>query len=563
MKLASSKPWSLEARSTGLLVLTALLVAGAATWTIGLAVQEPSPGESLPIEPLANPEVRSMDLKIFTVMIGDDASPTPLPIKELERRMTAFSALLEQASLGRIKTRVVYRTLYARDLGVSSLADLARGFFEWRKRVVALWSEVDFDVLVVAASDARPEGFCEDSATLGSPLESKITLCLDEYIDVRKKEDDQAAAALLVHKLMHGFGFNHQVPEHKPLLFLEWALGLPRTVGSGFEGFRDDPPRYFDPYVLRALGILPQRPFEKGCLIKQGLVCLPSRGSCSNLYDIACLDSDSDGLVDSLDPYPLSPPGSKSEADKDKDGIPDRLDLCTSPVLEVQAEGLVGPAKVVFGENSPSVTFRFVGARLLASQFSCADLSSGFTRFPQKRALPLEKGPFVLPDQCPIARVELRYRWDREYIRPFYLYQGQQRWETIWDKEWLYFSRFGCDVPVEVDFKDHSTYDADLDGLPDDKLFAFAQALRGEYDWDADGTPDREDTLPTVHGKCRNNRVRGVPDSDGDGLCDPSNLKIVPYQKGTWPEDLGAKLLKDPQADDCPYTAGSANSGCP
>ena len=90
--------------------------------------------------------------------------------------------------------------------------------------------------------------------------------------------------------------------------------------------------------------------------------------------------------------------------------------------------------------------------------------------------------------------------------------------------------------------------------------------LPADYDWDGDGVPDRQDTLPTVAGTCSNRWARGVKDSDRDGLCDPGRLDYHPrqvakeYQFG----ELGRVLEHLEDFDNCPYLPGTAaNKGCP
>lgn len=552
-----------DRQSNRLLLLALVLVAAAVAWTI-ISNWVPPARETIPVT-LRPPDDEDLirDLRVLAVMVSDDSSPNPLPTPSLERRLRIFAELLSQASFGRMTARFEVRTLSARDLGAPNLAGIARGFFEWRKRAIALVSDEDFDVLIVVPSDSRKEGFCNDNSTLGSPLGQRITLCLERYHDVSNAQEDEAAAALLIHKLMHGYGFNHQIPEHKPLVFLEWALGLPRESASPFAGFEDRPPLFFDPYVTSALGLIPHNPLEADCLISQGLACVPWRAFCANLYNLSCLDSDRDGVRDSLDLYPLSPPRTAGQPDADNDGIPDGLDLCPGPVIEVKAKGLLGPAKVAFGDEAPTASFSSREVSLRSLFFTCADLSDGFTRFPAAQRQRASRRSVALPRNCLIARVELRYFTDQEYLRPVYLYTGQQQWETVWDKEWFYFSRFGCDVPTKVDWTDHATFDANLDGLPDADLFGFARRMPLSYDWDADDVPDRLDTLPTVSGTCGNDTVKGSPDHDGDGWCDPSRLELLPYQPGAWPQDLAARLAQDPQADACPYLAATGNQGCP
>ena len=93
--------------------------------------------------------------------------------------------------------------------------------------------------------------------------------------------------------------------------------------------------------------------------------------------------------------------------------------------------------------------------------------------------------------------------------------------------------------------------------------FAFADRITDQYDWDSDGIPDVEDNLPTVHGGCSNRSVKGVPDSDGDGLCDPAYFSFVETVPGIMEGDLAVSFKEDPHADSCPYVYGTKDGGCP
>ena len=163
-----------------------------------------------------------------------------------------------------------------------------------------------------------------------------------------------------------------------------------------------------------------------------------------------------------------------------------------------------------------------------------------------------------------ITRLQIFYDSpEGSFYRPFYLYREPQQIEYVHEKEWYYFSRFGCDIPLGVRFSEISTYDRDLDGLPDRELFPFAERITNEYDWDSDGVPDVEDSLPTVHGGCSNRNVRGVPDSDGDGLCDPSYFRFAESAPGMLEGDLAITVMKDADADSCPYVYSRKDGGCP
>ena len=116
-------------------------------------------------------------------------------------------------------------------------------------------------------------------------------------------------------------------------------------------------------------------------------------------------------------------------------------------------------------------------------------------------------------------------------------------------------------------FYDVQSYDADFNGFIDSGEYHFFN-LSADYDWDNDGFPDMVDTLPTVQGSFKNAYVRGVKDSDGDGLPDPGLLdfssprgSIAPeHYFGELPRIVGRYL----DFDWCPYLPGNPeNKGCP
>lgn len=135
--------------------------------------------------------------------------------------------------------------------------------------------------------------------------------------------------------------------------------------------------------------------------------------------------------------------------------------------------------------------------------------------------------------------------------------------EYVNEKEWYYFSRFGCDIPLGVNSSDTATYDRALNGLPDTGRFAFSEGITDQYDWDSDGVPDVEDNLPSVNSKCSNRSVKGVPDSDGDGLCDPAYFRFAESVPGLMLGDLAISAKDDPDADSCPYVYRTKDDGCP
>jgi hypothetical protein len=246
------------------------------------------------------------------------------------------------------------------------------------------------------------------------------------------------------------------------------------------------------------------------------------------------------------------------------DGIPDSHDLCEGKPIEMHANIELRKATGIVDQDPIMIRIE-PGPAIRGVEICEARSINGFIRFPRAGVKRVDGNELVLDAKSlsGITRLMIHYE-SREgfFYRPFYLYKRPQQIEYVHEKEWYYFSRFGCDIPDGVDFDDHATYDKNLDGLPDRDRFRFASGITNRYDWDADGVPDVEDNLPTVHGTCRNGSVKGVPDSDGDGLCDPA-LFAFSEMPGLSEGDLTIQFREDLYADACPYVYGMGEGGCP
>jgi hypothetical protein len=170
--------------------------------------------------------------------------------------------------------------------------------------------------------------------------------------------------------------------------------------------------------------------------------------------------------------------------------------------------------------------------------------------------IPAERIPDRPTDQVrrPLGRLEVEYEYRGvRYVSPRYVEFDDQTLHFVLDKEWLSFNRYGCDAPVRANYGKSWNMNA----------FNIPNASRpAKYDGDGDGVPDWEDTLPAVSGTCKDGKVRGVPDSDGDGVCDLARFKtaVFPFMDPRF-------ILGEPEfyegGDYCPYTPGSPDrSGC-
>ncbi|MEN2993227.1 MAG: DUF5723 family protein [Bacteroidia bacterium] len=220
-----------------------------------------------------------------------------------------------------------------------------------------------------------------------------------------------------------------------------------------------------------------------------------------------CADSDADLIPDKDDACPLDPGVAKFQGcpDTDGDDIPDKEDGC--PVQPGLAKFQGCPDKD--GDNLPD------------HQDDCPE-EPGLARF---KGCPDKDGDNVpdREDACPEVAGVLALK--------------------------------GCP-------------DADGDGITDaaDECpqVAGLAAFKGCPDSDGDGLPDKEDACPRQPGPLA---YQGCPDTDGDGL--PDNQDRCPTEAG--PQDNKGCPYADQDSDgvpdkedDCPFTPGPrANRGCP
>jgi hypothetical protein len=314
------------------------------------------------------------------------------------------------------------------------------------------------------------------------------------------------------------------------------------------------------------LGFLPRNDFEEECRDRDGLTCAEeNRYYCENSYDIRCMDADQDGIVDAVDDYLFTPYGSSGAEDVDGDGIPDPLDLCEGDEITFDTNIRMGKTRGIVDRNRVEIRLE-PALRIKGVNIYDAKNIGGFIGFLRRDVRRVTGNELSLEAEAlsSVTRLQIFYDSPRgSFYRPFYLYREPQQFEYVHEKEWYYFSRFGCDIPLGVRFSEIATYDRDLDGLPDRELFPFAERIANDYDWDSDGVPDVEDSLPTVHGKCSTRHVKGVPDSDGDGLCDPAYFRFAESAPGMLEGDLAIMAMEDADADSCPYVYSRKSGGCP
>ena len=513
-------------------------------------------------------EPERYDFKLLYLILHDDHHGTLPPAGVFERRLAHLETVMERESFGRIRVESRLHFLPVREIGDDRLAYATRTVYEWIPVLDEYCRQngIPYDILVFCPASGAYGPWCTDGPSQGYSYHDRKYLCLETFLDQAKEEEDDQAVALAMHKIFHGFGYNHISQENRPANLLEWNLGLPKTRILPLAPREPARQIIFDKHIMKVLGFLPRNDFEKECPDRDGLTCLGrDLYFCENAYDIRCVDSDQDGVVDGEDDYLFTPYASSNEPDTDSDGIPDPLDLCAGNEIAIYTNIPLRKMKALVDRDSVEMRIE-PASRIKGVNLYDAKNIGGFIGFLKGSVKRVTGNRLSLDPESLSAITRLQIFYDTpegSFYRPFYLYRKPQRIEYVNEKEWYYFSRFGCDIPLGVRFDDPSTYDGDLDGIPDRELFPFADRIRDDYDWDSDGIPDIEDSLPTVHGSCSTRFVKGVPDSDGDGLCDPANFRFAESVPGMMEGDLAISFMEDVDADHCPYVHGTKTDGCP
>lgn len=481
--------------------------------------------------------------------------------KDFTERLKLFDNFLSQKTYNKMipESELVFMNI--KELGGESLY-YDRPATKW---ITDLYNELDsshYDVLVF--NPISNIDWCNDAPSQGFNYRGKIFFCLEAHNNPTDARQNERAIKLIIHKLFHGLGYNHQTSNHKQYVFLDWDIGMPDPKNMPFDRL------FFNKHVHKTLGLIDKTSgFERSCLDLQmnQFICKPSgQFKCADSWGPFCYDVDQDGIVDSEDEYVFSSP--KKGVDSDKDGIIDELDLCDWNKIEILAENAkIGPMKIVSLEDNLSVEFKsetVLIRKIIATPMSMVGAS---VKFPKTDAMIKKGNKISLNEETEqpknkMWRLGVVYFYkNKEYYRPYYVYFPGLDMDFFYDREWYYFNRFGCDIPLSVDFADLNTYDPDATGLPSPELFEWAKKIDENYDWDGDGVPDIKDTLPTIPGNCSNDYVRGVPDSSGDGFCDPGIFDFT-LSKYLEPHEILIVYYDHPFVDLCPYIAGP-NQGCP
>jgi hypothetical protein len=515
--------------------------------------------------------------KYSYIVLYDNPNQVTRDIRsKVRKRLDIFELILKRESFGKIDIDAEPVYIDVREMGDHKLQYKTRTVFDWIDDIRRyLGNNHEHDVL--AFSPIKRMKWASDSHSIGYCIEGKIYVS-QEYYEY-SEEGDVDSCALMVHKMLHGFGYNHQNLWYHQLNLLEWRLGFPSVLAldEQIADEYDGKIRYFSKHLLEVLDLLRRPKYSEACLDSDGLKFAASRNRAVTLdaWNTSGMDVDNDDIVDAADDYFLSSPLKGS--DTDADGIVDQLDLCPWNKITVTGNVAAGKINIIATEdpvrisfNSPTVSIVRIKAKHMRKVLPMLKPRGVNGCFPDIGVIESQGNSIQLSDNARryVVRLEVYYTYNgRGYLRPFYLYfPDKPVYHIIHEREWFYYLRFGCDVPADLDLYEVGNYDIDFDGFVDKGKYSFIDELPEDYDWDVDGVPDVLDTLPTVRGSYSNEHVRGVKDSDGDGLGDPGYMDFsdpmipVAYYFG----EINRAIGKNPEYDWSPYFPGTEeNKGCP
>lgn len=515
------------------------------------------------------------ELNMLYVSLYDGLSLDEKKRQTVERRLNGFSSIIKRETLGKLQINPISCFIDVSELGDDSLNYSYRKWSEWVDDINAyVKNKYQYDILVFSplknvpwANDAHSTGFYKDN---------KICVAL-EFAPYSRK-GFFASSYLLMHKILHGFGYHHQDEEYHQLYLLAWNLGMPNVWQiDQLKEQQNIQILYFNPHILKVLNLVKNQKNIGHSLDSNGLIAIEDTNSKRSYaqvsWDATGMDYDMDGILDSEDDYFLSSP--QKGIDTDNDGIIDRLDLCGFNNIKIEGNIDIGKINLIAKENESTINFS--GDSIDVFKIKVLDFTpiyptkkpKGFGYyFADNDSFTVKGNSVSLKSSHNIKQIKVFYRHNsNEYYRSYYYYPKDRKVLCIVNnREWYYFNRFGCDAPATIDYYEVDTYDADGNGFVDENSkYSFGQ-LPSEYDWDNDGFPDNVDALPTVKGKYSNKYVSGVKDSDGDGMADPGqfDFKNIPIPKEYFFGEILKTLGDNPDYDRSPYFSGkSSDLGCP
>lgn len=453
--------------------------------------------------------------------------------QRIQRRLDILTRIIEKESLNNLHIEVKPLYVDVHTIGHNELSYNTYTFFEWADLLMEMGNIHD-NTDVVSITPAIKMPWASDSRSIGFYYRNRVWFSLEYY--AYNKTDNIKAISLLIHKMLHGFGYNHQNINMPALKLLNWEVGFPVNTGleyalrqkDGYDAF------YFNEHLMDVLNYKHEKP--NPCPDCNGLFSKSNKyikGWTEDAYGPFCYDADHDGILDQEDDYFLSSP--VKGTDSDEDGIPDQLDLISWNQLTVRGNIDAGKINLIGKEDhseiyfsGPNVNIKEIRTMYLKKVpvLYKPDHFPGYFPANKTSVFKGNKVDLILDkSKSPVVRIEVHYTYkDQSYYRPYYFYfPGSRVLQIINEREWYYFSRFGADIPADISFYHVKSYDENFDGMLDkekNKYFMIPE----DYDWDGDGFPDYRDNLQTVNGDFENEYVRGVKDSDNDGLADPGCL---------------------------------------
>jgi hypothetical protein len=476
-----------------------------------------------------------------------------------EERLNLFDKVLSRESLGKIVPSSELVFIDIKEFGSKELS-YDKSIFDWIKAFDIYFKDYDHNILSFAPIYEMP--WCMDGPSQGFNYKGNAYFCPEAFFNPMLTSDNKRSVALMIHKFLHAVGYNHQDQMFKQYSFIDWSSGLPETnillhsSSQEFEGL------FFDEHILKSLGILEKESFEENCLDAEGFLCKPANNFfCEDSWGSFCQDIDKDGSLDSEDNYIFS--SSIKGNDSDNDGIVDFLDLCPDNEIIVSGKNIeVKKTKIEALTNRVKLTFEsdFLITTVVSTPMK---MIGGFIRFLKEDEAATKGNSITISKSSEMYKIQVYYsNKTKGFYRTYYLTFPGFNADFFSEREWYYINRFGCDASSLTNFQNLLTYDKNFDGLPDKDLFSWAEKINEFYDWDGDGWPDLEDNLPTIKGNCSNEFVKGVKDSDNDGLCNPGQFDFD--KDGIEDFNEIAMVVLNPEYDHCPYLVGSVeNNGCP
>ncbi len=454
-----------------------------------------------------------VNVELLHVVLYEDKNLNDYHYSAFEEKLNKFNTRIEKGTHNNITSEAKLKFLDINKLGDEDLKYENRSIHQWKSKINEKLKP-DYSYNILSFSPLENISWCTDAHSYGHNKDGLIYFCLEQFLylegnNVQSTNSLSSMTKLMIHKTFHGFGFHHATQHYKQLTLRDGRQhGLPNRGEGQYSEFSN--------YTLKALGKIPENNFNENCHWDDWFECKqdPKRiNTCKPAYGSYCFDADNDGVLDLKDPYPLSSP--IEGRDTTNDGIVDHLDLC--PWNKINVEGSKNPYDILklVVEDINEVRLSFSSPNnikkieIIENRYKPGQPF----RFPKENKETIRERNTLKESDFPsieegwrIWRIKVYYEYNNEkYYRPFFLYESpvHEEVEYLYEKEWMYFSRFGCDIPAEINLLDKDTYDENRDGLPDKDKFDFAQMIDKDYDWSDDGIPDIKDPLPTIENGCK------------------------------------------------------------